>query len=110
LIIIYRVDAYFVYLIPSKIGSETYIFYLSGKDHLLWYEDSVGFSEGIQRVIYTGQRFNIPVHIDHSAKVGENGCGMKIEKSKVIYRIFYLMHVFLIYPYITMFFAFTRDI
>ncbi len=54
-----------------------------GKVSFYVIEGSVSFSGGIQKVVSTGERFDVPVGIEHGAKVGENGCqyvvGQEIE-------------------------------
>jgi len=46
-------------------------------------DGSVSFSGGIERIVSIGERFDVLVGIEHSAKVGENGCqyvvGQEIE-------------------------------
>jgi hypothetical protein len=54
-----------------------------GKVSFYVIDGSVSMSFGIERVVSIGERFDVPVGIEHSAKVGENGCqyvvGQEIE-------------------------------
>jgi len=37
-------------------------------------EGSVAFSGGINRIVATGERLDVPVGVEHSAVVGPDGC------------------------------------
>jgi hypothetical protein len=54
-----------------------------GKVSFYVIEGFVTFSGGIQRTVSSGERFDVPVGVEHTAKVGEQGCqyvvGQEIE-------------------------------
>jgi hypothetical protein len=54
-----------------------------GKVSFYIIDGSVSFSGGIEKIVSIGERFDVLVGIEHSAKVGENGCqyvvGQEIE-------------------------------